>query len=121
MRKLLFLDRDGTLIAEPPDRQVDRLDKLKLLPGVVHALKRLRDAGYELVMVSNQDGLGTDLYPRVDYETVQVFLRELFAGQGIRFEAERICPHTAAEACECRSAAAALPHGHLAGWQSSEA
>lgn len=102
MRKLLFLDRDGTLIAEPPDCQVDRLEKLKLLPGVLHALKRLQDAGYGLVMVSNQDGLGSDHYPRIDFETVQAFLRELFAGQGVRFEAERICPHTATDACECR-------------------
>ena len=118
MRKLLFLDRDGTLIAEPPDRQVDRLDKLKLQSGVVHALKRLRDAGYELVMVSNQDGLGTDLYPRADFETVQAFLLELFAGQGIRFEAVRICPHTTAEACDCRKPRVGLLLDYLrdTGW-----
>jgi len=102
MRKLLYLDRDGTLISEPADHQVDGLEKFKLVPGVMHALKRLQDAGYELVMVSNQDGLGTGRYSRLNFETVQNFLLELFASQGIRFEAVRICPHTASESCECR-------------------
>jgi imidazoleglycerol-phosphate dehydratase/histidinol-phosphatase len=102
MRKLLFLDRDGTLIAEPPDRQVDHLDKLKLLPDVVHALKRLQDAGYGLVMVSNQDGLGTVAYPQAAFDAVQGFLLELLDTQGIRFEAVRICPHLDSVGCECR-------------------
>lgn len=102
MRKLLFLDRDGTLIIEPPDGQVDRLDKLRLLPDVVHALRRLQDGGYGLVMVTNQDGLGTTAYPQAAFDTVQGFLLELFATQGIRFEAVRICPHRKSGGCACR-------------------
>jgi imidazoleglycerol-phosphate dehydratase/histidinol-phosphatase len=102
VRKLLFVDRDGTLIAEPADRRVDRLDKLKLLPDVVHTLKRIQDAGYNLVMVSNQDGLGSEAYPQSAFDAVQAFLLELFAAQGIRFEAVRICPHRAADGCDCR-------------------
>ena len=62
-KRIAFLDRDGTLILEPADEQVDRLDKVALVPGVVPALLRLKDAGYEFVMVTNQDGLGTDSFP----------------------------------------------------------
>ena len=84
---VLFVDRDGTLIEEPADHQVDRLDKLRLLPGVFAALAELRRAGYRLVMVSNQDGLGSERYPREHFEQVQSFLLHLFASQGIAFDA----------------------------------
>ena len=83
---VLFVDRDGTLIEEPPDNQVDRLDKLRLLPGVIAALGELRRAGYRLVMVSNQDGLGSARYPRARFEEVQAFLLHLLASQGIEFD-----------------------------------
>ncbi|HET8555297.1 MAG TPA: bifunctional histidinol-phosphatase/imidazoleglycerol-phosphate dehydratase HisB [Rhodanobacteraceae bacterium] len=84
-RKFLFVDRDGCLIEEPADEQVDRLDKLVLLPNVIPALRRCVAAGYELVMVTNQDGLGTDSFPQVDFEGPQRFLLQLLASQGIVF------------------------------------
>jgi len=99
---ILFVDRDGTLIEEPPDQQVDRLDKLRLLPGVLAALAQLRRAGYRLVMVTNQDGLGTERYPLEHFEQVQSFLLQLFASQGIEFEAVFVCPHFAHQGCACR-------------------
>jgi imidazoleglycerol-phosphate dehydratase/histidinol-phosphatase len=99
---VLFVDRDGTLIEEPPDNQVDRLDKLRLLPGVFAALSELRRAGYRLVMVSNQDGLGSERYPRERFEQVQAFLLHLLASQGIEFDQVFICPHLAHEQCACR-------------------
>lgn len=92
-RRILFVDRDGTLIIEPPDHQIDSLEKLELINGVIPALLDLQRAGYELVIVSNQDGLGTDSYPQADYDRVQTKMLSLFASQGIAFKAIHIDPH----------------------------
>ncbi|MBL0029408.1 MAG: bifunctional histidinol-phosphatase/imidazoleglycerol-phosphate dehydratase HisB [Rhodanobacteraceae bacterium] len=93
MRKILFLDRDGTLIEEPADFQIDALAKFRLVPGVIPALLKLKAAGYEFVMVSNQDGLGTDSFPVADFEPPQRLLLEILESQGIRFSAIHIDPH----------------------------
>ena len=92
-RRILFIDRDGTLIIEPADKQIDSLEKLELIPGVIPALLELRNAGYELVIVSNQDGLGTDAYPPRDFEIPQQKMLSLFESQGITFNAIHIDPH----------------------------
>jgi imidazoleglycerol-phosphate dehydratase/histidinol-phosphatase len=92
-RKVLFIDRDGTLIVEPEDEQIDSLEKLELVPGVVPALLQLRNAGYEFVMVSNQDGLGTDAFPLEDFEKPQRKLIRLLESQGITFCGIHIDPH----------------------------
>lgn len=97
LRKILFLDRDGTLIQEPPDEQVDSLEKFALVDHVIPALLELRDAGYEFVMVSNQDGLGTPAFPRERFEPPQRLLLQILASQGIRFSAIHIDPHFAHE------------------------
>lgn len=102
VRRVLFIDRDGTLIAEPPDEQIDSLQKLRLLPDVIPALNALRAAGYAFVMVSNQDGLGTERFPEASFREPHEYLRDLLASQGIRFDAEFICPHFAADGCNCR-------------------
>jgi imidazoleglycerol-phosphate dehydratase/histidinol-phosphatase len=92
-RRVLFIDRDGTLIVEPPDEQIDSLDKLELVPGVIPALLRLAQAGYEFVIVSNQDGLGTDSFPTPHYEVPQRKMLDLFASQGVHFSAVHVDPH----------------------------
>lgn len=102
MKKILFLDRDGTLIAEPLDQQIDRLDKFELEPGVIPALLRLRDAGWKFVMVTNQDGLGTPSFPLRDFKPLQELLLRICSSQGLDFEAVRVCPHTSADRCDCR-------------------
>ena len=100
--KTLFIDRDGTLIEEPADEQVDALDKIRFLPGVFAALTLLQRAGYRFVMVTNQDGLGTASFPRADFEPSQEFILRTFASQGIAFDAVCICPHRASDNCDCR-------------------
>ena len=92
-RRILFIDRDGTLITEPPDEQIDSLEKLELVPGVIPALLKLADAGYEFVIVSNQDGLGTEAYPTEDFEIPQQKMLDIFSSQGIEFSAILIDEH----------------------------
>ena len=101
-KKILFIDRDGTLITEPFDQQIDRLDKFALEPDAIPALLRLRDAGWTFVMVTNQDGLGTPSFREEEFKPMQKLLLDILASQGIAFEAVRVCPHTAADKCDCR-------------------
>jgi len=112
-KKVLFIDRDGTIIVEPPDQQIDSLAKLALIDGVIPALLRLRDAGYVFVMVSNQDGRGTASFPEPSFREPHEFLLRLLASQGIRFEAEFICPHFPKDNCECRKPKLGLLRDYL--------
>ncbi len=95
-RKLLFIDRDGTLILEPPDQQIDRYDKLALVEGVIPALRRCVASNYELIMVSNQDGLGTVSFPEADFDGPHRLMMQILASQGIAFREvliDRSFPH----------------------------
>jgi imidazoleglycerol-phosphate dehydratase/histidinol-phosphatase len=101
-RRIVFVDRDGTLNEETPDEQIDSLEKIRLMPGVVPALLDLKAAGFAFVMVTNQDGIGTDHFPQHRFDQAHAFILALFASQGIEFEAVCICPHFKHENCECR-------------------
>src|SRR3989338_4789416 len=101
-QKYLFIDIDGTLIVEPPDEQVDSIEKLEFLPGVITALGQLQKLGYQLVMVSNQDGLGTKSFPIEHFQTVQQLMLKIFQSQGIIFSNVHICPHFQKDNCHCR-------------------
>ena len=87
MKKILFIDRDGTLIWEPPtDFQIDSFEKLKFLPGVITWLgKIVKELDYELVMVTNQDGLGTDSFPEETFWPVQNLMMQTLENEGIVF------------------------------------
>ena len=113
MKNILFIDRDGTLVEEPADNQVDSLAKIRLCKGVIPALQHLSQAGFEFVMVSNQDGLGTASFPQTDFQPVQGFILELFASQGIIFSEIFICPHTSQDNCACRKPKTGLLEDYL--------
>ncbi len=94
MKKILFIDRDGTLIHEPEDEQIDSFEKLVFVDGVFRNLSFIRkNLDFEFVMVSNQDGLGTDSFPEDTFWPVHNFILQTLKGEGIEFDRQFIDPH----------------------------
>ena len=112
--KVLFIDRDGTLIHEPDDYQVDALDKVHLVDDVIPSLLELANHGYRFVMITNQDGLGTDSFPQEDFDPPHALTMSLFESQGIGFDKVFICPHLPEANCECRKPRTGLLTKYLA-------
>ena len=102
MRKAIFIDRDGTLLREPADEQIDSLDKVSFVPGAISGLKALCGLGYELVMASNQDGLGTPAFPEETFWPAQNFLLNTLKGEGIVFDDILIDRHFPEDNSPCR-------------------
>jgi len=87
MRKVLFIDRDGTMIKEPADEQIDSFDKLDFYPKALTYLPKIaQELNYELVMVTNQDGLGTDAFPEDTFWGIQNFILKTFETEGAKFD-----------------------------------
>ena len=100
--KVLFVDRDGTLIEEPPDEQVDAIEKIRFMPEVFAALRAARKLGYKLAMVTNQDGLGSASFPQKNFDVPHQFMMDAFSSQGVEFDAVFVCPHRKGDGCDCR-------------------
>jgi len=91
MKRILFIDRDGTILVEPPDEQIDSFDKMAFLPGVLSGLAELsRETDFELVMVTNQDGLGTSTFPEETFWPAHNKMMETLQNEGIHFKAIHI-------------------------------
>lgn len=114
MKRVLFIDRDGTLIREPEDEQIDAFEKMKFLPGVIRNLVFLAEhTDFEFVMVSNQDGLGTEAFPEKDFYPVQNFLIDLLAGEGVTFSKILVDRSFEREALPTRKPGIGLLHEYI--------
>ncbi|SRR6266511_1630366 len=103
-RPAVFLDRDGTVVEDPPPGFLHQPGKVKLLPGAGEAIRRLNDAGYLVVAVTNQSGIARGLYTVADYEAVQRRLTALLTTHHACLDGSYFCPHHPAFTgpCDCR-------------------
>ena len=93
-QRILFIDRDGTLIEEPADEQIDSFEKLRFVPGMIQALSFIRQhTDFRFVMVSNQDGLGTSSFPEDTFWPVHNFILQTLEGEGVTFDEQLIDRH----------------------------
>ncbi|HEX4774767.1 MAG TPA: HAD family hydrolase [Candidatus Saccharimonadales bacterium] len=101
--KAVFLDRDGTVIQEPPAERLRWIHDLRLFPDTIPALKLLQDSGYLLIIVTNQAGIGEGLITVEDFDRMEVQgLEALLAGNDIHIAKSYFCPHVPEDNCECR-------------------
>jgi imidazoleglycerol-phosphate dehydratase/histidinol-phosphatase len=114
-KRALFIDRDGTILREPADEQIDSLEKVEFVPGVISALRSIRELDYELVMVSNQDGLGTDSFPEETFLPAHRLMVNTLAGEGVRFDAEYIDRSFPADNAPTRKPGTALLTAYMNG------
>ncbi|RZA24849.1 MAG: histidinol-phosphatase, partial [Proteobacteria bacterium] len=113
MRKLLFIDRDGTLLDEPEDYQIDSLAKVSFVKNAIPSLLLLKAKGYRFILVSNQDGLGTTSFPASDFEPAQKLLMDTLKSCGLEFDDILICPHFAQDKCACRKPSTGLLKSYI--------
>ena len=108
LRPAVFLDRDGTLIDD--EHYLADPARVRLRPGVARAVRRLREAGLGIIVVTNQSGIARGKFTEADYEAVRARLDELLAAQGATLDASYHCPHHPdfGEACSCRKPGIAL-------------
>ena len=100
MMRAVFLDKDGTLIEDVPYNVVP--ERIRLMPGAAEGLRALYGAGYQLVVVSNQQGVGKGLVDEATLGAIDELIQSGLAGHGCRIESFRYCPHLAEEDCACR-------------------
>ncbi len=100
MNKVVFLDRDGTINID--FGYVHEKDKLKFLPGLLDALKRIQNRGYKLIIVTNQSGIGRKVFTREQYEDFTSYMLEKMKAEGVEIERVYTCPHIDEDGCDCR-------------------
>lgn len=118
MKKAIFIDRDGTIIVEPDiehNEQVDTLEKLEFVPGAISGLSRLRELDYELVIASNQDGLGTEAFPVEAFNLVNDKMLKTLSGEGVTFDDMLFDEHFPEDNHPCRKPGTGMFGKYLSG------
>lgn len=100
--KAVFLDRDGTLVVDPPDLRVDSISKIHLFPDVFKAMKKLAGLDYGVIMVTNQAGIAEGRLTEKDFERLNDIVIELLTPTGVEILRTYFCPHGADSGCDCR-------------------
>lgn len=100
--KAVFLDRDGTVIFDPPDERVDKVEKIRLFPDTIEALKLLSSLDYSVIFVTNQAGIAEGLITETEFENINNKLLEMISPSGIKIIKTYHCPHGENSTCECR-------------------
>lgn len=100
--KAVFLDRDGTLIVDPPDLRVDSIAKIHLFPDVFKAMKRLAELDYAVILVTNQAGIAEGRLNEDDFQRLNGILLELIEPTGVKILKTYFCPHSENDNCDCR-------------------
>ena len=114
-KRILFIDRDGTIIAEPADEQIDSFGKLKFVPGAISSLAFIRKKlDFEFVMVSNQDGLGTPSFPEDTFWPVHNFILQTLEGEGVTFDDILIDRHFPSDNAPTRKPGTAMVEKYMA-------
>jgi D-glycero-D-manno-heptose 1,7-bisphosphate phosphatase len=102
MNRIIFLDRDGTIIFDPEDERVDREDKIKLFPDSIEALRYLADNNFSVILITNQAGIAEGRISLQDFDRINNKVLEMLAPGGIKILKTYVCPHLPQDNCECR-------------------
>lgn len=102
LKKYAFIDRDGTILEEPEDKQIDSWDKFSFRPGAIDFLRSLKEKEFILILVTNQDGLGTPSYSQSIYDQINALMFRTLDSVGVTFAETYVCPHFESQSCECR-------------------
>ena len=100
--KVVLLDRDGTVIVDPPDERVDREDKIQLFPDSISALQKLADNGFSVILITNQAGISEGRINEDDFNRINNKVIEQLATSGVKILKTYMCPHGPNDGCECR-------------------
>jgi D-glycero-D-manno-heptose 1,7-bisphosphate phosphatase len=100
--KAVFLDRDGTLIVDPPDLRVDSIEEIELFPDTIEAMRQLAKLDYGVVLVTNQAGIAEGRLTEDDFWQIENKVIEMLAPSGIKILKTYFCPHSPADNCQCR-------------------